>query len=233
MSLSQQMSPNIAVDRTGAARSGPDASSVMLAEGRRSLALPHETVTDAALACFSRWGVAKTTLDDIAREASCSRATVYRLFPGGKEVVLDAVAGRELARFFEGLGAEIDRVAADLEELLVAGVTYTTRAIRDHGALQFLLAHEPEVVLPLVAFDRLDVVLDHAAAFCAPWLEPHVGTEWAPRAGEWIARMVLSYSLVPAEGFDLATEVDARRFVRTFVMPGLTAPTSRTQRTPQ
>ena len=187
-----------------------------------------EVVTDAALACFSRWGVAKTTLDDIAREAGVSRATVYRLFPGGKDVVLDAVAGRELARFFDGLRAELDRTSTDLEELLVAGVAYTTRAIREHAALQFLLAHEPEVILPLVAFDRLDVVLDHAAVFCGPWLEPHVGPEWAPRAAEWVTRMVLSYSLVPSDGFDLATEADARRFVRSFVLPGLTAPTSRT-----
>ena len=185
-------------------------------------------VADAALACFGRWGVAKTTLDDIARQAGVSRATVYRLFPGGKDVVLDAVAGRELARFFDGLRAELDRTSTNLEDLLVAGVAFTTRAIREHGALQFLLAHEPEVILPLVAFDRLDVVLDHAAAFCGPWLEPHVGAEWAPRAAEWITRMVLSYSLVPSDGFDLATEADARRFVRSFVLPGLTAPTSST-----
>ena len=38
--------------------------------------------------------------------------------------------------------------------------------------------------------------------------------------------MVLSYSLVPADGFDLATEADARRFVRSFVIPGLTAQTA-------
>ena len=191
-----------------------------------------DVVVDAALACFSRWGVAKTTLDDIAREAGCSRATVYRLFPGGKDVVLDAVAGRELARFFEGMRAEL-ALATDLEDLLVAGVSYAARSIRDHAALQFLLAHEPEVVLPLVAFERCDAALDLAAAFCAPYLEAHVGAEWAPRVGEWITRMVLSYALVPADGFDLATEADARRFVRSFVMPGLTAPTSRTQRTPQ
>jgi AcrR family transcriptional regulator len=179
-------------------------------------------VTDAALACFGRWGVAKTTLDDIAREAGCSRATIYRLFPGGKDVVLDAVAGRELAEFFAGLQAEMDRTQGDLEDLLVAGIAFASCALRDHAALQFLLAHEPEVVLPLVAFDRLDLVLDRAAAFCAPYLEPHVGKEWAPRAGEWITRMVISYSLVPSSGFDLATEADARRFVRSFVIPGLT-----------
>ncbi len=182
-------------------------------------------VVDAALSCFARWGVAKTTLDDIAREAGVSRATVYRLFPGGKDVVLDAVGGRELVRFFEGLRAEL-ALADGLEDLLVGGVTYAARSIRDHAALQFLLAHEPEVILPLVAFERCDVVLDHAAAFCAPYLAPHVGEEWAPRAGEWITRMVLSYSLVPSDGFDLASEADARRFVRSFVIPGLTSQTA-------
>lgn len=185
-------------------------------------------VVDAALACFSRWGVAKTTLDDIAREAGVSRATVYRLFPGGKDVVIDAVAGRELVQFFAGLAGELQPCAGDLESLVVAGITYTTRAIRDHAALQFLLLHEPEVVLPLVAFDRFDHVLEQASAFCAPWLEPHLGQEWAPRAGEWLTRMVLSYTLVPSDGFDLALEADARHFVRSFVMPGLTSsiPTS-------
>ena len=201
MSLSQEMGGSTLVDRAA-----------------------DDRVVDAALACFSRWGVAKTTLDDIARQAGVSRATIYRQFPGGKDVVLDAVAGRELAQFFAGLRAEMDRTAGDLEDLLVAGIAYTSRAIREHAALQFLLAHEPEVVLPLVAFDRLDVVLDHAAAFCAPYLEPHVGPEWAPRAGEWITRMVLSYSLVPSDGFDLAVDADARRFVRCFITPGLTTP---------
>jgi len=187
-----------------------------------------QSVVDAALACFARWGVAKTSLDDIAKEAGVSRATVYRLFPGGKDVVIDAVAGRELVHFFTGLADVLTASADDLESLLVAGITYTTGAIRDHAALQFLLAHEPEVVLPLVAFDRFDAVLDHAAAFCAPWLEPHVGQEWAPRAGEWLTRMVLSYTLLPSAGFDLAVEADARRFVQCFVLPGLSSsiPTS-------
>ena len=55
-------------------------------------------ITAGALACIARWGMAKTTLDDIAREAGCSRATIYRLFPGGKRAVLDATGEVELAR---------------------------------------------------------------------------------------------------------------------------------------
>ena len=55
-----------------------------------------ERVADAAIRCVGRWGVAKTTLDDVAREAGCSRATVYRLFPGGKENLLDTAVRLEV-----------------------------------------------------------------------------------------------------------------------------------------
>ena len=39
-------------------------------------------IRDAALVCIGRFGLAKTTVDDIAREAGCSRATLYRYFDG-------------------------------------------------------------------------------------------------------------------------------------------------------
>ncbi|MEA2588672.1 MAG: hypothetical protein QOH66_1599, partial [Actinomycetota bacterium] len=56
--------------------------------GTDRVATQEQRVIDAALRCIARWGIAKTTLDDIAREASCSRATIYRLFPGGKDALL-------------------------------------------------------------------------------------------------------------------------------------------------
>src|SRR6266851_644407 len=69
---------------------------------------PAIRMVDATLRCIARWGVAKTTLDDVAREAGCSRATVYRLFPGGKDGLLDAVARTETERFFACLADGID-----------------------------------------------------------------------------------------------------------------------------
>src|SRR5262245_45253316 len=44
-----------------------------------------DRILAATLRCLGKWGTVKTTLDDIAREAGCSRATVYRTFPGGKD----------------------------------------------------------------------------------------------------------------------------------------------------
>jgi AcrR family transcriptional regulator len=181
---------------------------------------PSARVLAATVACLGRWGLAKTTLDDIAREAGLSRATVYRLFPGGKDIVVRAAIAAEVTRFEHGLRARLAGLD-DLEDVLVGAVTYATSTLRQHVALQFLLRHEPDLVLPHLAFSRLDHVLDAAAVMVAPLLAPHVEPGTAPRAGEWVARIVLSYVLVPSEWFDLGDEGDARRFVRTFLLPGL------------
>lgn len=178
-------------------------------------------VLDAALRCLARWGVAKTSLDDIAREAGVSRATVYRAFPGGKETVLDAVVGDELARFSTELGSRLAG-AEDVEDLLVEGVAFASRTLTDHHALQYLLAHEPEQVLPHVSFGRFDQVLAGASHLVAPHLARFVGAELALRTGEWVTRLVLSYTLSPSPFYDLTDLDDARRFVRTYVLPGLT-----------
>src|SRR4029078_10561601 len=51
---------------------------------------------DATITCLARFGVAKTTIDDVAREAGCSRATVYRYHANRNALVLAAV-DREIA----------------------------------------------------------------------------------------------------------------------------------------
>lgn len=179
-----------------------------------------ERILDAALRCIARWGVAKTTLDDIAREAGYSRATVYRFFPGGKDSLVEFVTSTEIARFFAGVTAAM-AAAPDLERRLVAGITEAARRLAAHPALQFLLAHEPEAVLPRLAFAQMDQVLAATAAQTGPLLAPFVGAGAAERAAEWVARLVISYSSCPADGVDLTDESSVRDLVGTFVVPGL------------
>ena len=38
-----------------------------------------QKIIEATYACVARWGLAKTTVEDAAREAKVSRATVYRV----------------------------------------------------------------------------------------------------------------------------------------------------------
>jgi AcrR family transcriptional regulator len=186
-------------------------------------AVSEDRVLDAALRCIARWGVAKTTLDDVAREAGISRATVYRLFPGGKDGLMDAVAGTEVRRFFAAVAARMAE-ADTLEDTLVAGMAEAGRRICDNPALQFLMAHEPEAVLPRLAFAKLDEVLAVAARVAAPHLERWLDRDTALRAGEWAARLVLSYACTPGESHvDVADEASVRSLVRAFVLPGLLA----------
>jgi AcrR family transcriptional regulator len=179
-------------------------------------------VVDAALRCVARQGIHKTTVDDVAREAGLSRATLYRAFPGGKEAVLAAVVQTEVARLFSRMAAAMGE-ASDLEEVLVAGMVEAARRLSAHPALRTLLEHEPGVVLPHLAFDRMDRVLrtagDFAAPFLARWLEP----DEAARAAEWAARVAVSYLACPRPGIDLTDVHDARHLVDTFVVPGIQA----------
>jgi AcrR family transcriptional regulator len=184
--------------------------------------LLEDRIADAMLDCIGRWGIGKTTADDIARRAGISRATLYRVFPGGKEVALDALLQREVGRFFEAVTGPLAEVRT-LEDAVVLGLTAAARFVRDHEPLQYLLVHEPERVRPLAERDGLRSAFTIAAAFTAPHLRPYLADDEAAAAGaDWLVRQFFSYLLVPTPSLDLTEEADVRRFVRRYVLPGLT-----------
>lgn len=192
-------------------------------EGKRDAV--REGLCDAALACVARWGMAKTTLEDVAREAGCGRATIYRTFRGGKAELLAAVVRREADRLRATVDAAVTGAGDDLEDVVVAGVVAAARWLSGHDALLYLLAHEPDAVLPHVAFDRMGALFDAVAAFADPHLArflPDPGHRG--RAAEWLARVVLTYAFNPGDGVDVTDPADTRRLIRSFVLPGLLAP---------
>ncbi|HXQ75193.1 MAG TPA: TetR/AcrR family transcriptional regulator [Acidimicrobiales bacterium] len=186
-------------------------------------------LADAALSCIARQGIAKTTLDDVARAAGCSRATVYRVFPGGKDGLMSAVVDTEVARFFSALALRMG-AASDLEDVLVAGMNEAAVRITGHPGLSFLLEHEPEVILPHLAFSHMDDVLEVSSTFTAPFLGRWLDHDEAKRVAQWAARIVLSHLLCPADGVDLTDEDRVRRLVRTFVLPADGSETHETTR---
>ncbi|MHB1137318.1 MAG: TetR/AcrR family transcriptional regulator [Microthrixaceae bacterium] len=182
-----------------------------------------QRITDALLRCVARWGLSKTTVEDLAREAGVSRATVYRLFPGGKDAVLYVAVRAEVHRLLTELLAEA-LAAADLEQCLVDGVHHAAVFLGGHPALSFLRDHERAVLDQVVAFERLDVVLVAAGEALQPALARFLPAEDAHDAGVWCARLVLSYLAEPARDLDLCRRDDVVRLVRTFVLPGLSPP---------
>ena len=188
--------------------------------GAKETSPQEERVIDAGLRCIGRWGIAKTTLDDVAREAGCSRATIYRLFPGGKDALLETIAATEVSRFFGALAERLTQ-APTLEDTLVAGIVEAGRRIDAHQALQFLCAYEPETIVPHLAFTRASEVLGHVADFAAPYLTRWLNQEDARRAAEWAGRIVLSFCNCPSPEVDLTDEESVRRLVNAFLLPGL------------
>jgi AcrR family transcriptional regulator len=184
---------------------------------------PHRVrIVDATLECLARYGTAKTTVDDVARQAGLSRATVYRVFPGGKVEILAAVVDTEMARLFSALGASMGG-ADRLADVLVNGIVEAVTRITTHPALAYLAEHEPDVVLRHLAFDESNRLLATATRFVAPFLARWMDPEESARVAEWSTRIVLSYTLSPSADTDLTNPAQARRLVETFVLPGIRA----------
>lgn len=179
-------------------------------------------VLDAAKACCVRWGVAKVTIDDIATEAGVSRATLYRMFPGGKDVLFDALRVRDLEDFFTRLTAEVHGID-DLEELLVRIVVMATRELRDDQHLAAILASEPGETLGQLTVEGVPRITRVATVFLAPMVESHLPRREAARLVDLLARVVISYFLAPSDHVDLGDPESARSFVSTHITPAFQA----------
>ncbi len=178
-----------------------------------------DRVLDGALACVARVGLGKTTLDDVAREAGCARATVYRCFPG-KQALFSAVLAREL----EALGARAVGAAAQTDSLadaVVAVMLVGAETFDTHAALRFVVEHEQEILAPQLSFERGSAVLSGAAVLIAPAFTRFLPPARAERLGEWVARLTLSYLLNPSELVRLDDPARVRALVVDYVMPGV------------
>lgn len=192
-----------------------------------------ERALDAAVALVARWGVAKTTLGDVARAADMSRATLYRSFPGGKDELFHLLVQREVARL---LGAVADAVdaAADLPTALTDGLHTAARAFDGHAALRFVLAHEPELATAVLGFAEMDRLLRVVRRALAPHLVRFLDAPDAGWAAEWLARVFLSALVSPTPAFDLADPEVCDALVRRYLAPAFaarsTAPVDRAAR---
>lgn len=176
---------------------------------------------EAALTCIGRHGLSKTTIDDIAREAGCSRATLYRYFGSRQELVTAAV--RTEAVRVTTLAHDAAGAAGSLEDAVVAVLVVAGTELGEHPALRFVAEVEPELVLPYLTFAGGDQFLRDAGEALAPCFERFVATD-ATRAAEWIARIGLALWLSPTAPVSLTDPRALRGYVRAFVLPALTRP---------
>ena len=176
-----------------------------------------DAILDATKSAIERWGVERLTINDVCDAAKISRATLYRTFPGGKEVLLEALRLREAETFFTTLRAHAEGEHT-LEDTIVRCMVVATTELRSDRNIALMLAAEPNEVLSQFTVQGVPRFVSVATTFLTPLLEPYLSRKEATRLVEVLSRMVISFFLAPSAQFDFTKESDARAFVRAHVI---------------
>ncbi len=189
-----------------------------VAEAANPTLLTHvETrVLDATKLAIEKWGVSRFTVADVCDLADVSRATVYRMFPGGKEVLLEALHVRSLDEFFSTLLARAEG-AKSLEDLLVRCIVSATTELRNDQHLAMMLATEPGTTLMQFTIDGLSRIVRVAASYLAPLVADFLPKREANALVEVLARLVISYFLTPSDRYDFANQASVAKFLNTHI----------------
>lgn len=154
-------------------------------------------ILDAAFARIRETGLARTTMEDVARAAGLVRQTLYRYFPS-KDHLVTALVLREEDAFIDGVRAAF---AADptLGEALEDAILFCLRFARRHPLLDRLLETDPETLLPYLTTRAEPVIARGRAAFAAELLAKGARPDHVEEAADVAVRAVLSYAITPPD----------------------------------
>ena len=169
---------------------------------------------DAAARCFARYGIKRTSVQDVAQELRVNRTTVYRQV-GTVESMVRLLTAREMHRLL----ADLPRHATGpfgpeaAVELLARAVDFA----RAHPVVAKVIADEPEL-LGLSLADMPEV-LRRCATAIAPLLDAAMSAGHLARrdplvVAEWLTRIGTTVILAPPPG-------DLRDFLREVLVPAL------------
>lgn len=183
----------------------------------------YERILNAGLAQFSEFGLRRTTMEDVAKQAGIGRATAYRRF-GDKHQLIQAVILRECQQQLDRIEAHVGALPNQQEALLEAFVMAVTRA-HGHPLLRRLLRSEPEDILPTLTV--------HWSSMMALFRQQLAGQiDNANRAGtlcvhdadqvaELLLRLMQSLLLSPTGLFDPSDEASVRLLAEQYLRPWL------------
>jgi AcrR family transcriptional regulator len=179
-----------------------------------------DRVVSAARRCFSRYGVDRTTMNDIAKEAGIGRTGVYRLGLTRPEITEAAIVNR-LRELGDGIRPIADRDAPFAELLLDTSIA-TVDAARSDPELHHLLDTTTTVSLHRLITGRDSAMQAIVLDVIGPMLRR--GRERGEmradvsddRAVEWLRGVYLMLML--REDLDADAE---RALIADFVLPSL------------
>jgi AcrR family transcriptional regulator len=175
----------------------------------RRIEVAADRILDAAEELFTRHDPGSVGMNEIAKAAGCSRATLYRYFEN-REALRNAYVHRETYRLSDAIKEQISGIT-DARERLSAGIATTLRLVRESPALSSWFATTQPPIGGEVA-EHSDVITALAAAFVNS-----LGAD-DPAAiesrGRWLVRVITSLLIFP--GRDVAEE---QAMVEEFVVP--------------
>jgi AcrR family transcriptional regulator len=180
--------------------------------GSRRAEVAAERILDAAGGLFAERGVAAVGMNDIARTAGCSRATLYRYFEN-REALHDAYVHREARGVHRRLAEVIDGITEPRERLL-AGLTTALALVRENPALSSWFAGTP---IGAEMAEGSEVIQTLTAGF----LQTLNNADDPDRRARWLVRVLTSLLIFPGRDAD-----DERAMLAEFVIP-LVVPTVR------
>lgn len=183
-----------------------------------------DQVLDAALELFIKFGLRRSTMEDVAHKAGIGRATLYRRF-GDKDQLVQAVILRECQQQLALIEQRLKGIESAVDALLEAFVLAVTGAHR-HPLLTRLLRSEPDTILPYLTTE-----LPEATTFSRLYMAGQISklqkagrlsAKPAEQMAELLLRLVQSLVLSPAGVIDPADEHSVRGFANLFLRPLLT-----------
>ena len=179
-----------------------------------------DLILDAAVDELRDYGLRRTSVDNVARRAGLSRATVYRRFEN-KNVLVQAALVRESARFFGEIVAAIGPLPT-VEERLVEGFVVGLRMVRTDALLTRLLVSDPEELVPYLTLRGAGVIAA-ASEFLVAQYEQVAGPAMAGRdprvLAEMLVRLAISFTLTPDGVVAVDDDAAVRRFAAEYLAP--------------
>lgn len=168
-----------------------------------------DRILDAAEELFTRHDPVSVGMNDIARAAGCSRATLYRYFEN-REALRTAYVHRETYRLYDAIKEQIS-TRDDPQERLIAGVSTTLRLVRQNPALaSWFAATQPPLGGEMA--EQSQVITALAAAFVTSL--GAVDRTTVERRARWLVRVITSLLIFPGRD-----DADEQAILEEFVVP--------------
>ncbi|WP_156181073.1 TetR/AcrR family transcriptional regulator [Mycobacterium nebraskense] len=178
-----------------------------------------DRILDAAEQLYTERDQASIGMNEIARAAGCSRATLYRYFEN-REALRTAYVNREARRLSRAIKEQIGGID-DPRERLVASITATLRMVRGSRALASWFAISRPPIGAEVA-GQSEVITALAAAFVGSLGPEDEDPAVVERRARWMVRVITSLLQFPGRD-----DADERAMIEEFVVPIVTPVSAR------